>query len=98
VIGWEAVAVTIGKAVAGPITKEIMAVGKAKLFPGELEKAVTEGIRAAAEKDEALSSDKHLFYHHDTKQAESFLRRSIQLPATVLELRKPGVVLLKNYA
>jgi hypothetical protein len=40
VIDSGAIAGMIGKAVAGQITKEILATGKAKLFPGELEKAV----------------------------------------------------------
>ncbi len=88
-IEWLTIAGVIGKAVAGPMTKEIMAAGKAKLFPGELEKAVIEGIHAAGTEDETLPPSQHLFYHLDTKEAEKFLKSSINLPATVLELRKP---------
>jgi HEAT repeat protein len=89
VIEWMAIAGAVGKAVASPITKEIFAAGKAKVFPGEVEKAVAAGIKAALEEDEQLSQTQHLFYRCDDKNVRDFLGKGMILPATVLELRKP---------
>jgi HEAT repeat protein/energy-coupling factor transporter ATP-binding protein EcfA2 len=89
VIEWMGIAGAVGKAVAGSITKEIVAAGKAKIFPGEVEKAVAAGIKAAQEEDEKLSPTQHLFYSCDDKNVRDFLGQAMSLPATLLELRKP---------
>jgi energy-coupling factor transporter ATP-binding protein EcfA2 len=86
---WMVIAGAVGKAVASPITKEIFAAGKAKIFPGEVEKAVAAGIEAAQKEDEKLSPTQHLFYAYAEKEPRDFLGRAMSQPSTLIELRKP---------
>jgi hypothetical protein len=45
-VDWIAIAAAIGKAVAGAIAKEMVVGGKARIFPGEVEKAIAAGYNA----------------------------------------------------
>jgi HEAT repeat protein len=81
------------KAVVGSAAGKLAGVaidkGKAKLFPGELEKALSKGIDAAQAQDARLSPTSWLFYRCDDKQQKDCLSRVMEHSATLQELRKP---------
>ncbi len=62
VLGGAAVKAAAGSA-AGKIAGMLVEKGKAKIFPGELEKAIAVGFKAAIDEDETFPPDQHLFYH-----------------------------------
>ncbi len=85
---------TAGSAVgsaAGKLAGMVVEKGKAKIFPGELEKAIAAGFEAAIVEDESFSPSAHLFYHCDGggKQRGDLLARAIEHSVMLAELRKP---------
>ena len=78
-------------ATAGKIAGMLVEKGKAKIFPGELEKAIAAGFGAAIDEDETYSPSAHLFYHCDGggQQRDGFLAKAIEHSVMLAELRKP---------
>ena len=76
---------------AGKMAGMVVEKGKAKIFPGELEKAIAAGFGAAIEEDEHFSPSAHLFYHcvGGGKQRGELLARAIEHSVMLAELRKP---------
>ena len=95
VIEWAVVGGAMVKAAAsstaGKMAGMVVEKGKAKIFPGELEKAIAAGFGAAIEEDEHFSPSAHLFYHCDGggKQRGELLARAIEHSVMLAELRKP---------
>ena len=90
VIGGAAVKAGASSA-AGKMAGMLVEKGKAKIFPGELEKAIAAGFGAAIEEDEKCSPSTHVFYHCDgsDKQRGELLARAIEHSVMLAELRKP---------
>ena len=90
VIGGAAVKAAASSA-AGKMAGMLVEKGKAKIFPGELEKAIAAGFGAAIEEDEKCSHSTHVFYHCDgsNKQRGELLARAIEHSVMLAELRKP---------
>ncbi len=63
--------------------------GKAKIFPGELEKAVAAGIAEAKAEDDLYPPSQHLFYRCYENDRDALLAKVIEHSATLAELRKP---------
>ncbi len=77
---------------AGKLAGIVVEAGKAKIFPGELERAIEAGFRAAIDEDETYSPSSHLFYHCDGsgKQRGELLARAIEHSVMLAELRLEG--------
>ena len=54
---------------AGKLAGILVEKGKAKIFPGELERALQEGLAAAQVEDQALASSCHLCLHLEIGRA-----------------------------
>jgi|GEM_PF-6374709 len=95
VIEWAVIGGTAVKAAAssaaGKMAGMLVEKGKAKIFPGELEKAIAAGFGAAIEEDEKCSHSTHVFYHCDgsNKQRGELLAKAIEHSVMLAELRKP---------
>lgn len=88
VLGGAAVKAAAGSA-AGKIAGMLVEKGKAKIFPGELEKAIAAGIVAAKAEDETCSPSDHLFYRCYENDRDKLLGKAIEHSVMLEELRKP---------
>lgn len=73
---------------AGKLAGMAIEKGKAKIFPGELEKALSAGMNAAQALD-LNSPINSLFFRCDDKQQQDCLSRVMEHSATLTELQKP---------
>jgi HEAT repeat protein len=74
---------------AGKMAGMLVEKGKAKIFPGELEKAIAAGILAAKAEDETCSPSDHLFYRCYENDRDALLAKAIEHSVMLAELRKP---------
>ena len=88
VIGGTAVKAAASSA-AGKLAALAVEKGKAKFFPGEFERSLLEGLKAAQVEDEALAGSCHLFLHFDDKNHREFLGRVLEHPLLLEEFQKP---------
>ena len=73
---------------AGKLAGILVEKGKGKIFPGELERALLEGLKAAQMEDQALSSSCHLCLHFDDKNHREFWGRVLEHPGASHLLRR----------
>ena len=74
---------------AGKLAGMLVERGKAKIFPGELERALQEGLAAATLEDQAQPGFRHLFLKFDDKDGREFFGKVLEHPLLLAELRKP---------
>ncbi len=74
---------------AGKMAGMLVEKGKAKIFPGELEKAIAAGILAAKAEDETCSPSDHLFYRCYENDRDALLAKAIEHSVMLGELQKP---------
>ncbi len=88
-VGLLTIGSSVGKAIFPAVAKELIAKFKSALNPTDLEKALKAGINAAEEWDTTQPSEKHLFYHCDSKPAREHLERFFKDTGVQEELQKP---------